>query len=47
MTSSREKFFSVAEEIAVHPELSHEAAELEEMPEPQVSSADAYYTSVA
>ena len=47
MTRSREKFFSVAEEIAVHPELSHEAAELEEMPEPQVSSADAYYTSVA
>ncbi len=50
MTKSREKYFSVKEEIAVHPELPHGAAVPEEPPVSSVKASQGpgdYYSSVA
>ena len=47
MTKSREKFFSVEEEVALHPELLHESSSAEVLPETAKSADGDYYQSVA
>ena len=47
MTKSREKFFSVEEEVALHPELLHASSPAEVPPETAKSADGDYYQSVA